>query len=290
MLKILLLLLSRMPLRTLYLMSVPLFFFLRVFYRRRTTAQNLRNSFPQFSNRKLRKVLFDYYENLSEIIPEIIKARTISKEELASRVHFINPEITFELKKKNQPILFLTAHCANWEWIALASAMHLSVPADIVYKQTKNTHLNEFLLQSRTRFGGRMIPKNEAAKYHLHTENEHRIIGLAADQTPVGKGNIWTNFLNQQTDFHRGLLTLLEKRPIATVFCRQIKTSKGHYSAELIPLNKAPYNEDGLVVLGRYIQELEKLIKEYPSQFLWSHNRWKHKRDENEILINFSKN
>jgi KDO2-lipid IV(A) lauroyltransferase len=52
-----------------------------------------------------------------------------------------------------------------------------------------------------------------------------------------------------------------------------------------VKIGDPPYAKDDIGVLRNYIRESEKLIRDDPSQYLWSHKRWKYSRPKNEELI-----
>jgi KDO2-lipid IV(A) lauroyltransferase len=96
--------------------------------------KNLSRSFPEKSEDELNRIADKFYKNFSDVTLEVLKSISLNKKSLGNRVHFKNPEITFELKEKNQPLLFYASHQCNWEWMAQASGLKLSVPGDVIYK------------------------------------------------------------------------------------------------------------------------------------------------------------
>jgi len=65
------------------------------------------------------------------------------------------------------------------------------------------------------------------------------------------------------------------------VVCRTVRRRRGHYEVEFRKLGEPPYEKDSdQRMLERYIGELEQMIREAPSDWLWSHNRWKYGREE----------
>ncbi|MBK7651157.1 MAG: hypothetical protein IPJ20_11105 [Flammeovirgaceae bacterium] len=81
---ILLRLLSRLPFSVLYAFSDFLFFvgYYVLGYRKAMVRKNLRNSFPDKSDRELKQIRKDFYHNLCDYAVETIKLLTISDEEL----------------------------------------------------------------------------------------------------------------------------------------------------------------------------------------------------------------
>ena len=280
--------LSRLPIRLLYILSTCLSFLLKKFYRRKLVIRNLRVAFPNKSKEELALIVNDFYQNFADVVIEILKGVSMAEHKIASRINFINPEITFAFKKKNQPLLFYASHQCNWEWMALASATKLSIAGDVIYKPLENPHAEKLIYEMRSRFGGTPIPEEKAAREILKRKKRHCIIGLVADQSPPRESVHWTHFLGRETDFYPGLIQLPYMMQASAFFGRIIKTKRGYYDIEFVPIGEPPYEKDDFTVLKNYIQETERLIREYPENYLWSHNRWKHTREESEEMIIFS--
>jgi KDO2-lipid IV(A) lauroyltransferase len=54
---------------------------------------------------------------------------------------------------------------------------------------------------------------------------------------------------------------------------------------ELVPIAKPPYAHGIIDILPRYVEEAEILIRKYPSDWLWSHKRWKYTKPEVESKL-----
>ena len=87
--------LSLLPLWILYgiarLMKVVLYYIVR--YRRKVVRTNLRNSFPEKSEKELLLIEKQYFQHLCNIFIEGVKLLTISKNQLLKRYHCINKDV-----------------------------------------------------------------------------------------------------------------------------------------------------------------------------------------------------
>jgi len=272
-------LLSRLPFWALYAISdfvfVISFYFVR--YRRGMVWKNLKNSFPEKSNAELRRIEKEFFRNLCDYAVEMLKLLTISKEELARRVSFINPEICQHYISQGQSLLNLASHQFNWEWLLTTGSFKLPGKMDFVYQPVENSFFDHFTLLSRTRFGAHAIRRNEVAREIVKRRNIVRNIALVGDQYPGLKQDkkFHTRFLNQDTVFFYGSnqLAVLTQYPVMYYSMRKIK--RGFYETTIVELARPPYEKESVVVLERYIQEVERIIREKPSEWLWSHDRWK---------------
>src|SRR5271157_3921116 len=86
---------SLMPFWILYGISDVMFVIIYyvVGYRKKVVYTNLRNSFPDKSEKEIRKIVHKFYHNLCDLFIEVIKVRTISQKKLLKRLRFKNMEI-----------------------------------------------------------------------------------------------------------------------------------------------------------------------------------------------------
>lgn len=272
-------LISRLPLPVLYLLSDFLFFLTYhvVRYRRSLVKKNLKKSFPEKTVDEIRSIRRSFYHNLCDYAVETIKLLSISQSELARRVVFKNAHILDVYKSQNRSVLLLASHQFNWEWLLASGNFSLPVAIDFVYQPVQNDLVEKFLLACRTRFGAYAIKRNDVAREIIKRKNLHRGIAIVADQYPGHKRDkkIITNFLNQKTAFFHGANQLAALTQYPVLFAETRKAKRGFYEVTLVVLTEPPYEKESSTIIERYSKAAEKIIHEYPSGWLWSHNRWK---------------
>jgi len=272
-------LLSRVPLPLLYLLSDFLFFvsYYLVGYRRNMVKKNLLNSFPEKSQEERNHIEKQFYKDLCDYGVETVKLLTISKEELKRRMVYKNPEIVKQFADKNQSILLLTSHQFNWEWLLVSGCLYLPMGVDYVYQRQSNKTFDRFSLVGRNRFGAFPIERFQVGREAIRRKNILRGVAIMADQFP-GHSNdkkYWTEFMNQRTAFFLGLGQLAFMTQYPAVFFGIKKIKRGYYEAEGVLVAQPPYEKDSQQIVEDYVKATERIIKQDPSGWLWSHNRWK---------------
>ena len=283
MVKMFLKLLSRLPFPVLYLISDVLSFlaFHVIRYRRKVVFNNLRGCFPEKSKKEIYSIASKFYTNLSDVIVELVKSFDLDIEDIKKRVKFNQKEILHSYLKQGQPVFCMAAHQCNWEWILYGFHANFHFPADPVYKPLANKTFDKLMLENRTRFGANPIPKNNAAREIVKRRKSPRAFALVADQLPMKTTDkYWTDFLGRDTAFYTGTEQLagMVKAPVAFFGIRRVK--RGYYEIDTIKIGEPPYENGSNVVLERYARELERYILQSPSDWLWSHKRWKYTRED----------
>jgi KDO2-lipid IV(A) lauroyltransferase len=277
-------LVSLLPFPLLYVFSDFLSFVLFhvIRYRKEVVFQNLRNSFPEKTDREIRRIARKYYHNLADITLEVIKTRTISKKQLVKRLTFTNIEIVDELYARNRSILVAIGHCGCWEWTGPVWQLFSQHKGFAVVKPLSDKFFEAYLTKLRSRFliRAELVPFKQTMRTLIKYRNEPTLTILAADQTPhKDEINYWTTFLNQETPFFLGLEKMAIALDFAVLFADIRRVKRGHYELVITKITDEPTKTSQYEIIGQYVHLLEQAIRSRPDNWLWSHRRWKYKRE-----------
>jgi KDO2-lipid IV(A) lauroyltransferase len=249
-------------------------------YRKELIYNNLLIAFPEKTEQERKKIARQFYLNFTDTFIESIKMISISKNEVLRRSQ-CDFELINKLVDKGNNIHIMAGHQFNWEFANLVYAMHLRVPFVGIYMPVNNKILDRIFFKVRERYGTILISAREF-KNKMHTVfSEQYLLALAADQNPGNPANaFWLNFFGEPAPFVTGPAKGAVKNNTAVVFVAFEKPRRGHYSfrATLIADNGASHTPEQLTVLYKNI--LEDTIRKNPSNYLWSHRRWRHEWKE----------
>ena len=278
-------LLSRLPFSILYGISDVLYFLLLyiIRYRRQVILENLRLSFPEKSPAAIYLIMKGFYHNLADLIVETMKLPSLTAEDLKERVRFTNAHLVIEQLQAGQVVIGMASHQSNWEWLPSAAVLY-GMPADSVYKPLTSPFFEKLMQSVRSIFGAVPVPMNSLPRRMATHKNVPRIIALVADQVPnVPEQAYWTDFLHQDTPFYPGTERLARSRNFPVFYVELARIRRGYYEATFTQVGKPPYNTTPVgTLLEHYRDLLEATIQKYPSDWLWSHKRWKHWRGKYE--------
>jgi KDO2-lipid IV(A) lauroyltransferase len=274
-------LLSHLPLPVLYLFA-PLVYFVSYHllgHRKHILFDNLRQCFPEKSEREIVALAKRNFRNFSDVLIEMLKGISMSDEEILRRVALQNVELLIEHAKQKQPMVILTAHQCNWEWLLLAACLRLPFPLDVVYKPLENDLFEGLMLRARARFGGNLIAPENFIAAIIQRRGEAVGLVMNADQTPLKEEEkLWAKFLGRDTAFFIGSdkIARMTRAPVFFVAMRRL--ARGHYEAHVSELARPPFERGGYPVVERYVLALEGLVMESPEDWLWVYNKWKYKK------------
>ena len=274
-----------LPLKILYILSDILFFpmFYIVRYRRKLVYQNMKDSFPEKSEKEIRRMEKAFYHHFCDYIVETIKLLHISDTETRKRVKFHNTEALQEIVDNGGSCLMLLGHYGNWEFVPSVTLWMRkgSVIFAQIYRPLKNKWFDRFFLKLRGRYHSECIAKQDTLRSILRYKSSGRpsITGFMADQTP-SPANIhhWVNFLNHDTPVFTGVEKIAHKVGFSVFYFDVEKIKRGYYSVTIREISKNPKETEEFEITNKYMEMMETTILRAPEYWLWTHNRWKHKR------------
>jgi KDO2-lipid IV(A) lauroyltransferase len=141
------------------------------------------------------------------------------------------------------------------------------------------------MINIRSKYGMILTPMSHIVREIITSRknNIKSIYSFITDQTPpIGDINYWTSFLNQETPVYLGAEKIASKYDMAVVFFNVQKIKRGYYNftAELLFEHTAGLPEH--LITERHVRRLEEIIRDNPEYWIWSHRRWKHKRENTD--------
>lgn len=269
---------SLLPLRVLYLLSDFAFFIIyRVTkYRRDVVLNNLAIAFPEKTQAEREQIAKEFYLNFTDTFIESLKMISISRKEVLRRSN-CDFELLNSLIDDGYNIHLMAGHQFNWEFANLTYAAHLKIPFVGIYQPVNNAIFDKIFYKMRSKYGTIMISVKDFRNKMHQVFSQQYILALAADQNPGQPHRAyWLNFFGKPAPFVTGPGKGAVKNNTAVVYVAFSKQRRGHYSfkSHLIAENGAAHTPEQLTLLYRDI--LEKTIRENPSNYLWSHRRWRH--------------
>ncbi|MBS1928277.1 MAG: lipid A biosynthesis acyltransferase [Chitinophagaceae bacterium] len=272
---------SLLPFFILYGIGEFFFFIIyRVFrYRIKIVMANLERAFPEKNRKERAKIAKHFYRNLIQTFLETFKMLSISEKGFDKRAVFELEEVNKKIGE-GKNIVFLSGHQMNWEWGPWALARGIKIPLVGMYSRIMNNSVDRLFYKMRSRTGVILVDITKFSTAIIRISKQQHAVGLIADQSPAGgKAVHWMNFFGEPTPFYVGPEKRAVQAKAAVFFVEFVKLRWGHY--KFVPhliTEDASQNEKFHVMLA-YRDMLEEAIQRQPSNYLWSHRRWKRKYD-----------
>lgn len=275
-------LLSLLPWRVMYLIADGIYTLLYyVFgYRKVVVMRNLSIAFPDKTEQEKIRIAKDFYHNFVDTFIETIKLISISPKEFDKRC-ITNSEVINNLKASGQNVQIHTGHFFNWEFGNLGMAKNLDYKFLGVFMPLTNKAFNQLIIKLREKYGTVLIPVPEFRNSFHNYAKEQYALGLVADQNPSNPNNaVWLPFFGKMAPFYNGPEKGAVRMNTAVVMMNYYKVKRGYYKIEYSVLTTTPRELPKGEITKKLIEYIEARVKERPSNYLWSHRRWKFEYDE----------
>jgi len=132
-------LIASLPFKALYIVS-DFFYYLLLLsgYRKKIVLQNLRNSFPDKSEKEIEAICRSYYRYLCDLVFETLKTLKMTEKEAKERCSFHSTDWLDKLYAQHKSILIVMGHYGNWEWAGPSFSLHTTYQLIVVYLPDKS--------------------------------------------------------------------------------------------------------------------------------------------------------
>jgi KDO2-lipid IV(A) lauroyltransferase len=253
-------------------------------YRLKVTRHNIKTAFPEKTLLERRELERRFYHHFTDYIVETLKLAHVSAKEIQSRARMTNPQLINRLIDEGHScILVLLGHYGNWEWFTASNSFFTSAIMYPIYRPLNNNSFDRLFIDLRARFGAIGIRKKDTIRklIQLKRENKPALGVFLADQTP-SRTNIhyWTTFLGQDSAMLTGPERIARKLNLPVVYADMRKTKRGYYNVEFKLLTTKPQETPEFALTEQYARLMEQTILRDPAYWLWTHKRWKYKRED----------
>ena len=272
-------LIASLPIWALYRLSDVAYYLFRLSgYRREVVYTNLKNSFPDKTEKEINQLCNEYFKYLCDLILETLKTLRMTEDEAKARCIFHKKEWLDKLYSTNKSIVLVLGHYGNWEWAGPSFTLNTPYQLIVIYRPLTNPYFDKMMFRMRTKFGTKISPVNQTLRDMVANRNKITATAFIADQSATTANSYWTTFLHQDTSVFNGPEKLAVKFDYPVVYINIQRKRRGYYEIEPEMLFEKPSLTRENEILEAFTRRLEKEILIDPVPWLWSHKRWKHKR------------
>ncbi len=277
--------LGYLPLWFLYLCSDFFYYIIKLMgYRNDIVFGNLKNAFPEKSKEELKVIKHKFYHHFSDLFFETVKIHGLSKKQILKRVTAENVELLNRYYDEGRDVIVAMGHYGNWEWVPVINLL-IKAQGTEVYHPLKNAPYDKYMLGLRSKWGTMNFPMKTAYRdmLKLKRDNKRFVIGMIGDQSPAkNKIQYYTQFFGQETPVLLGIEKMAIKTNSPVVFLEVSKPKRGYYHLKFVSLVENPKECEPYEITNLHTQYLESVIRKQPEFWLWTHNRWKRKKQQDK--------
>jgi len=253
----------------LFLLLGPLFRSKKIF------QKNIRKVFPDIDTYKENEIFKNVWKNYGKMFAEYMFIRDFrNSQKFEQNLIIENLEILEQIKKNKEPVIFISGHFNNFELMAMQiekSGINLAA----IYRPLNNIYLNPIMENIRKKYiCKKQIKKGiSGTKQTLKEYKNGASIALMIDQR-VSQG-ILSDFFG-----HKALTTTIPAQfvkkfntKVVPIYIERLDNNK--FKLKIHNIIEFENHHDVETITFKLNKVLENMILKNPSQWIWTHDRWK---------------
>ena len=243
------------------------------------TKKNIKNAFGEIDEKKESEIINGMWSNIGRTFAEYVFLKDFKLNKTNFNHMKINGVDYLEkIKKSNEPVIFYSAHLANFELMAM-ELDKFGIKCAAIYRPLNNFFLNPLMEYLRMKYiCPNQIPKGRIGMREIISKvKDAYSIALMVDQR-VSEGPR-TAFFNKpaHTTTIPAQLALKFNCKLVPIFLERKEGPNFEMTIyEPYKIEKTGNDEEDARKITLKINHIiEKMIIKNPTQWIWSHNRWK---------------
>ena len=238
----------------------------------KTIEANLNNFSKNISSQEKEKIISEMWKNYGMTFVEYMYLNFFRKSN--SHISVFGENNLNNVVAKKTPAIFVSGHFANFELMSMEISKK-GISLATIYRPLNNYFLNPMMEHLRKRYiCANQIKKGiNGVREAIEYIKKDFSIALMIDQR-VSEGERISFFDKPAlTTTLPAQLAIKYNLPIIPVFIK--RTSKNNFILEFYKEINPKIFKNKTELTLKLNQELEKMIRKNPTQWIWSHNRWK---------------
>ncbi len=255
---------------------------------RKRTIGNLAMAFTgQKDRREILKLARDVFANLGKNALEISVLNRRPPQQINSIITARGEEVLENGFKKGKGVIYITAHLGSWELMAAYYALKGHHPVNVIARSVYDERINRILLRLRSRYGVKTILRGSARKGEsiaastkeiLRVLRRNELLGVLIDQHIKGIDSVPVTFLGMPTTAPSGAASLALASQAEVFFGYTYRGEDNRHYIVAERVDKLTRSEDRardiLTNTSLFTRLIEEKVREFPSQWVWIHDRW----------------
>jgi len=246
---------------------------------RHKTIKNLTIAYgEEKSTSEIYKMAKEVFYNLGRGAAELaIKLNTNDKEKYFSNVEVIGMEHVQKAFERGKGVINIDPHLGCWEASPKAYTL-LGFSGGAVAKPLSNERLNNWILKTREFNGFKVLQRGSSYKTILRFLKQNSGLAMLIDQDTNIKG-VFIDFYGKSAYTPIGAAMLALDSGASVMTSSYVRTEGNNYkllcSKPFEIIRTGDRKEELQLNTKLFHKAVEKQIKEYPTQWVWMHERWK---------------
>jgi len=246
---------------------------------RHVTEVNLSLAMPELSEVERARLVRLSLAHLGRMAAELGMLWTGSASRVLPLVRSVGGRgIIDEALAAGRGVFVVTPHLGSWEMLLL----HLGASHGIAtfYRPQRIRELDDFVRRARERTGGRALPPISAVREARRILENGGICGMASDQDPGEGSSVFVPFMGRLANTRTlpGRLVASTGALLVIAVAERLPRGAG-FAVHLERASADAHSEDAAIAARALNEDIERIIRARPEQYLWSYKRFRIRAD-----------
>ena len=240
---------------------------------RRRALEHLAVAFPELSPAERETLARANFVHLGTTFVEMLQLLRLSPAHVDRHLAVEGWEHVEAARQAKRPLLFLTAHCGNWEMLN-AAACAQGLPLTGVARVQDDPRADALAVALRERFGNRTLSRGtpRAARELLRVMRGGSALVMLIDQDTKVDG-VWVPFFGRLAFTPVGAAQIALRQRAAVLPAFDERLPDGNHLLRVSPPLELP--DDAEAATGVMTRVIEGQVRRRPEQWVWMHRRWR---------------
>ena len=237
---------------------------------------NLDRCFPELTNAERERLLRESLQQIGKTFTESACAWIWPADKTLHLVKQVEGlEVLEQALASGKGVVGITSHLGNWE--VLNHFYCAQCKPIIFYRPPKLKAVDDLLQRQRVQLGNKVAPSTREGIISVIKEvRKGGAVGIPADPEPSEGAGVFVPFLGTQALTSKFVPGMLTGGKAVGVFLHALRLEDGSgYKVILEAAPPAMYDEDVEVAVAAMSGVIERYVRTWPSQYMWTMKRFK---------------
>lgn len=243
---------------------------------REVARANLTHCFPELDAAALDRRLGDSLQQIGKTFTESACAWIWPADKTLRLIKEVKGlEVLEQALASGKGVVGITSHLGNWE--VLNHFYCAQCKPIIFYRPPKLKAVDDLLQRQRVQLGNKVAPSTREGIISVIKEvRRGGAVGIPADPEPSEGAGVFVPFLGTQALTSKFVPGMLTGGKATGVFLHALRLEDGSgYKVILEAAPEAMYDEDVEVAVAAMSRVVERYVRHWPSQYMWTMKRFK---------------
>ena len=242
---------------------------------RNKALRNIAIAFPEWDEARRRAAIREMFRHFGMSLFELVWLPNMDVAERDRRTVAEGAEPLMKLIDEGRGVVVFTAHTGNWEWMSYAVGLY-GRPTHVLQRERDHPGFNRFITELRAKSGVHTIDRGTsgAGRELIAALRRGGILAFLIDQS-LRTESVKIPFFGRPAPTPIGPAKLAIRTESLAVTIFTVRLPDGRHRLIVGEPIECKRGDDPIALTERMTRVIEDLIRQYPEQWVWMHDRWR---------------